>query len=134
MHDAWRLPFVFLDQRLPLSMTDQLIWQVGAIAGQMAGAVYGWKKILAEEWSHRLATRPRVKGGWWFSEFGALSRYPDIWRAIPSPQPWTTQDAMLQEHVWSRKCSYEVRNLTYWDKTAEIGLRAVPRPDARCRL
>lgn len=30
--------------------------QVGAIVGQMAGALYGWKQILADEWSHRCVT------------------------------------------------------------------------------
>lgn len=57
---------------------------VGAIVGQMAGALYGWQQILADEWSNRCA-----------------------------------------------------RNLMYWDKGAEIGLRAVllyhrgPRPQAK---
>ena len=27
--------------------------QVGAIVGQMAGALYGWQQILADEWSNR---------------------------------------------------------------------------------
>lgn len=57
---------------------------VGAIVGQMAGALYGWQRILAEEWSNRC-----------------------------------------------------VKNLMFWDKGAEIGLRAVllyhrgPRPQAQ---
>ena len=30
---------------------------VGAIVGQMAGAMYGWKQIMSDEWSYRCVSR-----------------------------------------------------------------------------
>lgn len=75
--------------------------QVGAIVGQMAGALYGWQQILADEWSNRCVAclHYNLDFGQFFLPLFAL-------------------------RMASNCLETKARNLMYWDKGAEIGLRA----------